>query len=90
MDYAFGISRLTVVDGGKNALVEVSLTSDATDAPGFWVEPVLVANDTPLDVKPLTEEAVAERRLTPRAGAATRWFLVPLDNVTGPLSVRVE
>lgn len=90
VDYAFGISRLTVVDGGKNALVEVSLTSDATDAPGFWVEPVLVANDTPLDVKPLTEEAVAERRLTPRAGAATRWFLVPLDNVTGPLSVRVE
>lgn len=91
VDYAFGISRLTVVDGGKNALVEVTLTSGATtDAPDFRVEPVLVANDTPLDVKPLTEEAVAERRLTPRAGAATRWFLVPLDNVTGPLSVRVE
>lgn len=91
VDYAFGISRLTVVDGGESVLVEVALTSGATtDAPDFRVEPVLVANDTPLDVKPLTEEAVAERRLTPRAGAATRWFLVPLDNVTGPLSVRVE
>ena len=91
VDYAFGISRLTVVDGGESVLVEVTLTSGATtDAPDFRVEPVLVANDTPLDVKPLTEEAVAERRLTPRAGAATRWFLVPLDNVTGPLSVRVE
>lgn len=91
VDYAFGISRLTVVDGGESVLVEVALTSGATtDAPDFRVEPVLVANDTPLDVKPLTEEAVAKRRLTPRAGAATRWFLVPLDNVTGPLSVRVE
>lgn len=90
VDYAFGISRLTVVDGGKSVLVEVTLTSDATDAPGFRGEPVLVANGTPLDVKPLTEEAVAARRLTPRAGTATRWFLVPLDNVTGPLSVRVE
>lgn len=91
VDYAFGISRLTVVDGGESVLVEVALTSGATtDAPDFRVEPVLVANDTPLDVKPLTEEAVVERRLTPRAGAATRWFLVPLDNVTGPLSVRVE
>ena len=90
VDYAFGISRLTVVDGGKNALVEVSLTSDATDAPGFWVEPVLFANGTPLDAEPLTEEAVAARGLSARAGAATRWFLVPLDNVTGPLSVRVE
>lgn len=90
VDYAFGISRLTVVDGGKNVLVEVSLTSDATDAPAFRVEPVLFANGTKLDVKPLSEDAVAERWLTPRAGAATRWFLVPLDNVTGPLSVRVE
>ena len=90
VDYAFGISRLTVVDGGKNALVEVSLISDATDAPGFWVEPVLFANGTPLDAEPLTEEAVAARGLSARAGAATRWFLVPLDNVTGPLSVRVE
>ena len=90
VDYAFGISRLTVVDGGKNALVEVSLTSDATDAPGFWVEPDLFANGTPLDAEPLTEEAVAARGLSARAGAATRWFLVPLDNVTGPLSVRVE
>ncbi len=90
VDYAFGISRLTVVNGGKNALVEVTLTSDVKDAPDFRVEPVLVVNGTALAAEPLTEEAVAERRLTPRTGAATRWFLVPLDNVTGPLSVRVE
>lgn len=90
VDYAFGISRLTVVDGGESVLVEVTLTSDATDAPGFRVEPTLVANGTPLDAEPLTEEAVAARGLSARAGAATRWFLVPLDNVTGPLSVRVE
>lgn len=90
VDYAFGISRLTVVDGGKNALVEVSLTSDATDAPAFRVEPVLFANGTKLDVKPLSEDAVAGRGLSARSGAAVRWFLVPLDVATGPLSVRVE
>lgn len=91
VDYAFGISRLTVVDGGKNALVEVTLTSSVKDAtPGFRVKPVLVVNGTALAAEPLTEEAIADRGLSAPSGAATRWFLVPLDNVTGPLSVRVE
>lgn len=89
VDYAFGISRLTVVDGGKNVLVEVTLTSDATDAPGFRVEPTLVANGEPLTAEPLTEEAVAARGLSARAGAATQWFLVSLDDIMGALSVRV-
>ena len=90
VDYALGITDVDVVDNRENVLVEVSLTSDATDAPAFRVEPVLFANGTKLDVKPLSEDAVADRGLSARSGAAVRWFLVPLDNVTGPLSVRVE
>lgn len=90
VDYAFGISRLTVVDGGESVLVEVTLTSGAmTDAPDFWVKPVLVVNGTALAAEPLTEEAIAERGLSAPSGAATRWFLVPLDDITGALSVRV-
>lgn len=90
VDYALGITDVDVVDNRENVLVEVSLTSGATtDAPDFRVEPVLVVNGTALAAEPLTEEAIAERGLSAPSGAATRWFLVPLDDITGALSVRV-
>lgn len=93
VDYAFGISRLTFVDGGENILIEVSLTSDvdATTTPTFLGKPTLFANGNPLDVTPLTDEEIAKRGLSAPNGSTTLWFLIPYDSLpaSGDLSITV-
>ena len=83
VDYAFGISRLTFVDGGENILVEVSLTSDvdATTTPTFLGVPTLFADGNPLDVTPLTDEEIAKRGLSAPNGSTTLWFVVPYNTL---------
>lgn len=94
VDYAFGISRLTFVDGGENILVEVSLTSDVdeTTTPTFLGVPTLFANGNPLDVTPLTDEKIAKRGLSAPNGSTTLWFLVPYNTLpeTGDLAITVS
>lgn len=94
VDYDFGISRLTFVDGGENILVEVSLTSDvdATTTPTFLGKPTLFANGNPLDVTPLTDEEIAKRGLSAPNGSTTLWFLVPYKTLpkTGDLTITVS
>lgn len=94
VDYAFGISRLTFVDGGENILVEVSLTSDVdeTTTPTFLGVPTLFANGNPLDVTPLTDEEIAKRGLSAPNGSTTLWFLVPYNTLpeTGDLAITVS
>ena len=82
VDYAFGISRLTVVDGGKNILVEVSLSSTASDAPDFLVAPILAVNGKSLPSQPLTPEEIAKRKLSAPTGKAVRWFLIPYSTLS--------
>lgn len=94
VNYAFGISRLTFVDGGENILIEVSLTSDvdATTTPTFLGKPTLFANGNPLDVTPLTDEEIAKRGLSAPNGSTTLWFLVPYNTLpeTGDLTITVS
>lgn len=94
VDYAFGISRLTFVDGGENILVEVSLTSDvdATTTPTFLGVPTLFADGNPLDVTPLTDEEIAKRGLSAPNGSTTLWFVVPYNTLpeTGDLAITVS
>lgn len=93
VDYAFGISRLTFVDGGENILVEVSLTSDvdATTTPTFLGVPTLFADGNPLDVTPLTDEEIAKRGLSAPNGSTTLWFLVPYNTLpkSGDVTISV-
>lgn len=94
VDYTFGISRLTFVDGGENILVEVSLTSDVdeTTTPTFLGVPTLFANGNPLDVTPLTDEKIAKRGLSAPNGSTTLWFLVPYNTLpeTEDLAITVS
>ena len=94
VNYDFGISRLTFVDGGENILIEVSLTSDvdATTTPTFLGKPTLFANGNPLDVTPLTDEEIAKRGLSAPNGSTTLWFLVPYNTLpeTGDLTITVS
>lgn len=94
VNYAFGISRLTFVDGGENILIEVSLTSDvdATTTPTFLGKPTLFANGNPLDVTPLTDEEIAKRGLSAPNGSTTLWFLVPYNTLpeTEDLAITVS
>lgn len=80
--YDFGISRLTFVDGGKNILVEVSLSSTASDAPDFLVAPILAVNGKSLPSQPLTPEEIAKRKLSAPTGKAVRWFLIPYSTLS--------
>lgn len=94
VDYSFGISRLTFVDGGKNILVEVSLTSDATSTPTFLGDLTLSANDNALEnVTELTsEEETSTYGLTAPEGKAVRWFVVPYETLprSGKVSITVS
>ena len=92
VDYAFGISRLTFVDGGKNILVEVTLSSNASASPKFLGKPTLSINGNPANVTPLTDEEISERGLTAQDGKDTRWFLIPYDSLpaSGDLSITVS
>lgn len=82
VDYAFGISRLTFVDSGKNILIEVSLSSTASDAPDFLVAPILAVNGKSLPSQPLTPEEIAKRKLSAPTGKAVRWFLIPYSTLS--------
>lgn len=92
VDYAFGISRLTFVDGGKNILVEVTLSSNASASPKFLGKPTLSINGNPANVTPLTDEEISERGLTAQDGKDTRWFLIPYDSLpaSGDLTITVS
>ena len=83
VDYEFGISRMTFVDGGKNILIEVSLSSDVTPSPTFLGDLTLSANGTTLEkVSELsTAKATATYGLTAPAGRTVRWFVVPYDTL---------
>lgn len=82
VDYDFGISRLTFVDGGRNILIEVSLSSTASDAPDFLVAPILAVNGKSLPSQPLTPEEIAKRKLSAPTGKAVRWFLIPYSTLS--------
>lgn len=92
VDYDFGISRLTFVDGGKNILVEVTLSSNASASPKFLGKPTLSINGNPANVTPLTDEEISERGLTAQDGKDTRWFLIPYDSLpaSGDLTITVS
>lgn len=92
VDYAFGISRLTFVDGGKNILVEVTLSSNASASPKFLGKPTLSINGSPANVTPLTDEEISERGLTAQDGKDTRRFLIPYDSLpaSGDLTITVS
>ena len=94
MDYDFGISRLTFVDGGKNILIEVSLSSDVTPSPAFLGDLTLSANGTTLEkVSELsTAKATATYGLTAPAGRTVRWFVVPYETVpkSGDVTISVS
>lgn len=91
VDYDFGISRLTFVDGGENILVEVTLSSNASASPKFLGKPTLSINGNPANVTPLTDEEISERGLTAQDGKDTRWFLIPYDSLpaSGDLTITV-
>lgn len=92
VNYAFGISRLTFVDGGKNILVEVTLSSNASASPKFLGKPTLSINGSPANVTPLTDEEISERGLTAQDGKDTRRFLIPYDSLpaSGDLTITVS
>lgn len=96
VDYAFGISRLTFVDGGENILVEVSLTSDVdeTTTPTFLGDLTLSANGETLKEVPELpkEEATTQYGLIAPEGKTVRWFLIPYASLpkTGDLAITVS
>ena len=93
VDYDFGISRLTFVDGGKNILVEVSLSSDVTPSPTFLGDLTFFANSEPLEkvTELSTAEATATYGLTAPAGRTVRWFVVPYETLpkSGDVTISV-
>ena len=94
VDYDFGISRLTFVDGGENILVEVSLTSEVSSSPSFLGDLTLSANGETLKEVPELpkEEATTQYGLTAPEGKTVRWFLIPYASLpkTGDLTVTVS
>lgn len=94
VDYDFGISRLTFVDGGENILVEVSLTSEVSSSPSFLGDLTLSANGETLKEVPELpkEEATTQYGLTAPEGKTVRWFLIPYDSLpaSGDLSITVS
>lgn len=83
VDYEFGISRLTFVDGGRNILIEVSLFSKAPPSPTFLGDLTFFANSEPLEkvTELSTAEATATYGLTAPAGRTVRWFVVPYETL---------
>ena len=94
VDYDFGISRLTFVDGGENILVEVSLTSEVSSSPSFLGDLTLSANGETLKEVPELpkEEATTQYGLTAPEGKTVRWFLIPYASLpeTGDLTITVS
>lgn len=93
VDYEFGISRLTFVDGGKNILVEVSLSSDVTQSPTFLGDLTLFVNNEAL--KEVTElfsdEGTDKYGLIAPTGKTVRWFVVPYETLpkSGDVTISV-
>lgn len=94
VDYEFGISRLTFVDGGRNILIEVSLFSKATPSPTFLGDLTLFVNNEAL--KEVTElfsdEGTDKYGLIAPTGKTVRWFVVPYETLprSGKVSITVS
>lgn len=93
VDYEFGISRLTFVDSGKNILIEVSLTSDATSTPTFLGDLTLFVNNEALkeDTELFSDEGTDKYGLIAPTGKTVRWFVVPYETLpkSGDVSITV-
>ncbi len=93
VDYEFGISRLTFVDGGRNILIEVSLFSKATPSPAFLGDLTLSANGTTLEkiTELFSDKGTDKYGLNAPTGKTVRWFVVPYETLpkSGDVTISV-